>query len=70
MSAYPTANISPTALLAAALELAEVHGRPFAECFLQEHGIDESVICELLDEMYTGAYRRRYSDSPIPASPR
>jgi hypothetical protein len=68
MCSYRMANVSSTVLLAAAIELARAHGRNFAECFLREHGIDDAVIYELLSDIKTDTYRRRYSDNPILAS--
>jgi hypothetical protein len=44
----PTPNV-PAALLAAGLALARIHGSYYARCFLEENGIDSSVITELLD---------------------
>jgi hypothetical protein len=54
MDAYAKAAISTTPLLAAAVVLAQLHGRRFARYFLEDNGIDESVICELLHELHTG----------------
>ena len=40
----------PAALLATALTLREIHGPYYARCFLEECGVDSSVITELLNE--------------------
>jgi len=48
MTTYPKPTVSITALLAAAVELQQIHGKRFATYFLEEFGINESVIHELL----------------------
>lgn len=73
METYPKPTVSLTALLAAAVVLGRMHGRFYATCFLQDYGIDESVICDLLDGLDTDADRRRYPDSldsDLPKTPR
>ena len=42
-----------TVVLAAAVVLAQLHGRRFARYFLQDYDIDEAAIWELLDELPT-----------------
>jgi hypothetical protein len=54
MDAFPKATVSPVALLAAAVVLAQLHGRRFARYFLEDFGIDQNVISELLHELHTG----------------
>ena len=50
MATYPIpAPYVPVALMAAGLVLYRIHGLYYARCFLEEHGIDSSVITELLD---------------------
>ena len=50
MATYPILVRSiPAAVLGAALALCEIHGPYYARCFLEEHGVDSSVITELLD---------------------
>jgi len=44
----PTPDV-PAMLLAAGLALARIHGSYYARCFLEENGVDSSVITELLD---------------------
>lgn len=70
METYPKPTVSPTVLLAAAVVLGRMHGRYYATCFLQEYGVDETVICELLDGLTTDADRRRHPDSPDSGLPR
>lgn len=50
MPTYPNpASTIPAVLLAAGLALARIHGPYYAQCFLEDHGVDSSVIRELLE---------------------
>jgi len=45
-SSHPTPSRNP---LATALVLCQIHGPYYAQCFLEEHGVDSGVITELLE---------------------
>jgi hypothetical protein len=65
MPIYPNPAPSiPAALLAAGIALYRVHGAYYARCFLEDSGVDSSVITELLDTGNNPASWPQYPTEP------